>query len=236
MSRETRSGAFPPSLPDSLSSHRSICENDWEAFRNVDQMVNHWGRNEWPKGRRSFFWYLTFQDSELIKNVERCHAHIDSDGIDFVPLDGLHITVLRIGNHEQVPDEDVQAIADIAKEKLRVFEKFSLDIGPLAGSRGALRFSVSPWTKLFQLHEIVRESTCKVLTNVPIAETDQFRPHLGIGYSNRRQDASQFIDHATQLRNFDPVTVEVDNVKIVRLRREEHAYRWEDVATIGLCD
>ncbi|MFD6357195.1 2'-5' RNA ligase family protein [Nocardia tengchongensis] len=197
-------------------------------------MIDHWGRNEWPAGREVYFWYLTFQDPALAKLVERCHNYLKPDGIDFVPLDGLHITILRIGNQDEIAEEDIQAIADDAKARLSDIESFELTVGPLAGSRGAVRFTVSPWTELFQLHQTLGESTRKVLPELPIASTQRFRPHLGIGYSNRQQEADSFIEQVASLRNTTPVTVQVDAVKLVRLRREPHAYRWEDVATLAL--
>lgn len=234
MSSDARNGAFPESLPTSLSDHRSICENDWEAFRSVKLMANHWGRNEWPAGREVYFWYLTFPNQELVDLVENCRARLGLEGIDFVPLDGLHITVLRIGDRDEIAEEDIQAVVDDAKQRLDELEAFKLWVGPLAGSRGAIRLSVSPWVELFTLHQIVRESTHKVLPNLTLAETASFRPHLGIGYSNREQPAEPFIEQVGALRDITPATVEVDAIKLVRLRREPHTYCWEDVATLEL--
>ncbi|MEC3952868.1 2'-5' RNA ligase family protein [Nocardia sp. CDC153] len=234
MIRDARSGTFPPALPASLSDRRSICENDWEAFRKVPQMIDHWGRRDWPADHETYFWYLTFRDPELIQLARHCNDTLNLNDVDFVPLDGLHITMLRIADLDEVKPEDVEAIADIAKPKLNEFEPFSLEVGPLAGSRGAIRFTVSPWTELFNLHQIVRKSTRQILPSIPLATTENFRPHLGIGYSNRKQDAKPIIDQISTIRDLKTATVQVDSIKIVKLRRESQAYRWNDAATLEL--
>ncbi|MFE3028347.1 2'-5' RNA ligase family protein [Nocardia tengchongensis] len=229
-----RSGSFPELPPTSLTDIASIRENDWAAFCDVEQMVNHWGRNAWPAGREVYFWYLTFEDQNLVNLVAGCHAGVGPDGIDFVPLDALHMTILRIGDCSEITEGDIHAIADEAKQRLSEVRSFNLSVGPLAGSRGAIRFTVSPWNELFKVHQIVRESTRKVLPALAIASTTGFRPHIGVGYSNQKQDAEPFIKQVSSLRHIAPVTVRVDTVKIVRLRREPHTYRWSDVAEITL--
>ncbi|UGT45167.1 2'-5' RNA ligase family protein [Nocardia yamanashiensis] len=197
-------------------------------------MINHWGRNEWPAGHEIYYWYLTFRDPKLVEMTKQCRTCLKPDGIDFVPLDGLHITVLGIGGRDEIAEHDIQAVANDARAQLRKVNQFDLTVGPLAGSRGALRFTVAPWTELFQLHQILEESTRKVLPDLPIVSTQRFRPHLGIGYSNQLQEAEPFIEQVAALRDTKPVTVRVDAIKLVRLRREPRAYRWDDVATLDL--
>lgn len=197
-------------------------------------MENHWSRGAWSADQETYFWYLTFSDEELAEKTEQIQTGLDIGGLDFVPLDGLHITVLKIGNRDGVTAEEIQAIADSAKKKFDELEPFQLEVGPLAGSRGAVRFSVSPWSELVELHRIARAATLEVLPDLEIADTAAFRPHLGIGYSNRHQPAEPLISKISKLRDSSPVRVYVDSVRIVRLRREEHAYRWDDVATIEL--
>ncbi|MEV6098653.1 2'-5' RNA ligase family protein [Nocardia sp. NPDC051981] len=197
-------------------------------------MIDHWGRRDWPADHETYFWYLTFRDLELIELARHCNNELKLDGIDFAPLDGLHITMLRIGDLDEIKDDDIQALAGNAKPKLNDVKSFTLEIGPLAGSRGAIRFSVSPWTELFNLHQVIRDSTQQIFPSIPIASTENFRPHLGIGYSNRRQDAEPIIKQISSIRDLSTATVQVEAIKIVRLRRESQAYRWNDVATLEL--
>ncbi|MGV9838908.1 2'-5' RNA ligase family protein [Nocardia niigatensis] len=229
-----RPAAFPAAAPASPASHESIRENDWEAFQDVDFMENHWGRRQDAVDHESYYWYLTFDDPKLSAVTESCQETLDADSLDWVPLDGLHLTMLRIGSTDQVTEAAIQAIANAAKTDLNAVRSFPLTIGPLAGSRGAVRFSVAPWSELLDLHRIARTATAEVLPEAVIAETDNFRPHLGIGYSNRRQQAEPIISKVCQLRGIPPVSVHVDTIRIVRLRREGRTYRWRDVVAIDL--
>ncbi|MGX1805185.1 2'-5' RNA ligase family protein [Nocardia sp. NPDC055321] len=226
--------AFPRSAPRSLSSDEAISKNDWEAFRGIENMENHWTRSVWATDQQTYFWYLTFEDPALATMAASCQDSLDPDGLDFVPVDGLHMTLLKIGNDDLVTHDEIYALADVAKEMLSHIEPFDLSVGPLAGSRGAIRFSASPWSQLFELHQIARTATLTALPNLSPAATALFRPHVGIGYSNRNQPAKPLIDQVSQLRTIAPVKICVDAVRIVKLRRESSAYRWDDVATLGL--
>ncbi|WP_330182724.1 2'-5' RNA ligase family protein [Nocardia sp. NBC_01503] len=230
----SRAAAFPAAAPESPTNEESIRENDWEAFQDVDLMENHWGRTSDSSASEAYYWYLTFDDPDLIAATERCQKNLDIDGLDLVPLDGLHITLMPIGSTDHVTDADIQAIADSANEYLDAVRSFRLSVGPLAGSRGAVRFSVSPWSELLDLHRITGKAIAEVLPDAYIAQTSNFRPHLGIGYSNRRQSAEPLISRVCKLRDVPPVTVDVNAIRIVRLRREGRAYRWDDVAVIEL--
>ncbi|MFB8007525.1 2'-5' RNA ligase family protein [Nocardia sp. NPDC056000] len=229
-----KSGPFPASMPGSITSHESIRENDWDAFRGIDYMENHWTRSVWSADQETYFWYLTFDDQALSQMTERCQRELGVVELDFVPIDGLHITLLKIGNRDQIAEGDISAIADCAQKGLGKVEPFELTVGPLAGSHGAIRFSVSPWSEILAIHETVRAATLSVLPHLKTAETQNLRPHLGIGYSNRRQRAEPLISKVSQIRDISPVTVRVDTAKLVRLRRESSAYRWHDVAALEL--
>jgi hypothetical protein len=64
--------------------------------------------------------------------------------------------------------------------------------------------------------------------------TSQFRPHLGIAYNNQRRDAAPVVEAVAALRDIPPVSVTVNQVKLVRLRRADHRYQWQECAAIAL--
>ncbi|MEV0292593.1 2'-5' RNA ligase family protein [Nocardia sp. NPDC050710] len=232
--RTAQSVPFPPSLPDSLSDPELINRNDWESFNQIAQLENHWERGPWPADRRTYFWYLTFRDVALTELAAQCQSQLDSENLDLVPLDGLHITVLRIGNQDEVENSQILAVVNNAKSLLRNFQPFEISVGPLSGSRGAIRFSISPWDGLFELHRVVHKAVSKSVPELDMPDTERFRPHLGIGYSNRIQPSDRLIKKVDTLRDLAPVSVCVDNVKLVTLRREFGTYRWDEIATLKL--
>ncbi|MGA6207215.1 2'-5' RNA ligase family protein [Nocardia testacea] len=219
-------GPFPPLFPTSTADALAIRENDWSAFRQLENLADHWTIKSWARDRIGYYWYLTFEDLELAALAGQCQKGLEPDGIDFVPRDGLHLTLLGLGHADEVSDEQLERIIAVARNRLAEFPAFDLEIGPLAGSRSALRFSVAPWDELLELHRLLREVTAAHLPSCELAETAGFRPHLGIGYLNKPVDAAALISDVEGLRTLRPVTVCVAAVELVELRREGHVYRW----------
>ncbi|MEU0545020.1 2'-5' RNA ligase family protein [Nocardia sp. NPDC005978] len=233
-SERVASGPFPESAPGSVSSPESIRQNDWEAFCGVDTMEDHWSRSVWAAGQETYFWYLTFDNPELSRAAEQCQLELGAVGLDHVPSDGLHLTLSKIGNADRVRTDQIGAIVEAARNELALIKPFDLSVGPLAGSRGAIRFSVSPWSEILDIHRAATSATLDVIPDLRIADTKSFRPHIGIAYSNRRQTAKPLISSVSRLRDLTPIDVRVESVEIVRLRRESNAYRWTNVESFQL--
>lgn len=174
---------------------------------------------------QGYYWYLTFDDSNVRELAGACQRRLGIDGIDPVPLDGLHITVLGIGDAARVTDADVASRVARAREELRTFEAFDVIVGPLTGSGSAIRLSVVPWDRLLALHA--------VLIGRGTGPT-RFRPHLGIAYNNTERSAGPVIDAVRLIREIGPVSVRVKQVELVVVRREARAYRWDTVASVAL--
>ncbi|MGY0498244.1 2'-5' RNA ligase family protein [Nocardia sp. FBN12] len=119
-------------------------------------------------------------------------------------------------------------------EVLERVDSFEIEVGPLAGSSGAVRFSVTPWSSIWQLATILRSQPVNVAAGTASKPISHFRPHVGIGYSNRRQEAAPIVERISQLRSMVPVPVMVKQVKLVRLWRSRDSYEWDDAATIAL--
>lgn len=225
---------FPPLCPASTADPDAIRNNDWIAFRQLDQLSDHWTIKPWPPGRTGYYWYLTFDDPNLTALARRCRNTLEYDGIDFVPDGGLHLTLLGLGNVDEMSDRQLERIIADARDRLAEFPVFDLAVGPLAGSRSALRFSVAPWCQLLELHRLLREVTAEHMPVRELDETRNFRPHLGIGYINKASHAATIIRGAEALRDLPPVTVGVTGVELVELRREGRVYRWTVRAGIRL--
>ncbi|MFJ8752185.1 2'-5' RNA ligase family protein [Streptomyces sp. NPDC102441] len=224
--------AFPPTPPADLDDPQVIIENDWKGFAGVSRMTDHWARPGWSGDRRVYYWMLTFADvPALISRARRCQNVLAHLGMDPVPDDGLHVTMTRIGATTQVLPAQIQHLAALAEQRHLV--SFPLAVHPLAGSRGAVRFSVSPWTPLVQLHTVLSALGHKA--GVPGGSPSaSFRPHLGIQYSNRDQRAEPVIESVAQLRPLAPVHLSITAVDLVELRRTERVYRWDVLHRINL--
>ncbi|WP_433621914.1 2'-5' RNA ligase family protein [Nocardia sp. CA-120079] len=225
---------FPPLRPTSTAEPSIIRRNDWSAFRELTELDDHWTLKGWASGRSGYYWYLTFSDPALADLASECQVQLGTDTLDPVPLNSLHLTLLSIGNTDQVPDAELARLTHLAHQQLAGFKSFDLSVGPLAGSRSAVRFSVAPWEPLLDLHRSLRECTLTIRPSSRLTETSEFRPHLGIAYINKQQTANGLVDAVRQLRELAPVTVRVDNVHLVELRRDGRKYVWRDQAVIPL--
>lgn len=64
--------------------------------------------------------------------------------------------------------------------------------------------------------------------------TSALRPYIDIAYCNRPLDADMAQQAIRPLRTLPAITVPVNAVSMVELRREGRAYRWRTLDTIAL--
>ncbi|WP_280379484.1 2'-5' RNA ligase family protein [Nocardia wallacei] len=225
---------FPPQLPESTCDVDTVRLNDWTAYMGLSQLEDHWSLKRWVPGYAAYYWYLTFADEKLVALTERCQKILDTAHLDPVPIDRLHLTLLKVGSADSVGDRDVLGLVEAAQQRLDGFASFSLEVGPLAGSPSAVRFSVAPWSQLLHLHRRLRQSVLDYgQLELPRA-TELFRPHLGIAYNNQPRDAAPMITAVGALRALPPVEVSVNNVTLVRLERIGRQYTWDTCGAIAL--
>lgn len=110
---------------------------------------------------------------------------------------------------------------------------FALRAVPLAGSRGAVRLTLTPWEPLVCLHAALVAASAAV--GLPVKKpTARFRPHLSLAYNNRRRDAAPVIETVTSLRSLPPVELTAADVQLVELRRCGAEYRWDVLQSFPL--
>jgi len=223
----------PPADPDDLGC---IAAHDWAAYSVLRELTDHWSRPGWPDGARAYYWMLTFSGTPALADVAvRCQEALAPLGLDPVPAaDGLHITLARAAGRDAVTRDRLCALTRTAARLVpQAVTAFTLQAAPLAGSRGAVRFSVGPWTPLVRLHAALAEAgrTEGLPQSKPTAH---FRPHLSIAYNNRRRDARPVVNAVAALRELAAVDVEVTDVQLVELRREGLPYRWDVLESLPL--
>jgi len=207
---------------------------EWDAFCRLESMNNHWDRPGWSEGRRAYYWYLTVDDAQVIELAARCQAELDLPYLDLVPLDHLHLTVKRLGFEDEIAAKDVTIAQAAALSAAKSIPPFALEVGPLAGSAGAVRLSVDPWRPVNQLRSALGDAlknTSRTPRTPPAAE---FRPHIGIAYCNAAVAARPLRNIIERLRPLPRVTVRIDHCQLVLLERRDHAYRWSLLDRIRL--
>ncbi|MFB6397054.1 HAD-IA family hydrolase [Polymorphospora lycopeni] len=122
-----------------------------------------------------------------------------------------------------------------ARPHLSRIPPFTITIGPLAGSAGAVRFSVGPHEPVLRIRAAVRAAVAAVrgAENVPMRSTT-YVPHVGIAYNNSQVDAQPVRQRVRGLRSEPPVTTLINTIDLVELRREERRYAWRTLHRIPL--
>ncbi len=192
-------------------------------------MKNHWDRAGWWPGRSGYYWYLTFNfDSELQSAATWCQERLSAPYFDLVPASDLHMTLDRVAFEEEIDEERLAAVERAGTAACRALEPFSVNVGPLAGSAGAISFSVSPRAPLAALRQALDDATTRAFPQRGLPENPDFRPHVGIAYCNAEIPASPIIETVRLLRELPPVTIQIAAASLVVLTRDEQAYRWTE--------
>jgi 2'-5' RNA ligase len=224
-------------MPPNLSDPATIQQHDWQAFRQLDTMEDHWQRPGWRPGRRSYHWMLSFHDADGVRQLaKQCQVSIHSPSFDVVPLDALHLTVGRIGFTDEVAKTAALAAASEARQRRQQHGPFQLTVGPLAASRGALRFSVAPWAPLLALHGQLTDATREILRGRTVMDTGTFRPHLSIAYANSTVNVASLLPLLERLRSFGTTNASVCSVDLVELWRHDKTYRFETLVAVPFGD
>ena len=189
-----------PRSPDSIPE----LDRDWNAFISLDQMTNHWSRASWWPGRRAFYWYLTFDcNSELRSLTEQCQSAIEAPHFDLVPPGDLHMTIARIGFEDELREDELDAVVTAASRAGQRISSFDMLIGPLAGSSGAISFSVAPLEPIQRVREVLLATSAEGRKNSK-STNNYFRPHVGIAYCNTTIPTSRIVPKIQPLRELPP--------------------------------
>src|SRR6266542_2649390 len=123
--------AFPPEWPRSLDDPTAIRDNDWEAFRRVETMIDHWDRPGWSARRRSYHWLLTFAGNDALGAlVGRCQDAIAHLCLDLVPANSIHLTMGRLAFTDEISARQADGAAGAARELCAGLSPFDLAFRP----------------------------------------------------------------------------------------------------------
>jgi len=193
---------------------------------------NHWAR---PGERRTWQWYLTFEDSpDLQLLAARCQDAIACGYYDLVASNVLHMTLGRVATATEINAEQVNAVTAAARRACAALSAFEITTGALGGTAGALGFAVAPSLPLRQLHEALRAASRAALPEL-LPMSRPFEPHVTIAYCNTDGvPAARAHTIVKQLHDLPPATATVTTAVLVDLERRERAYVWRPIARIPL--
>jgi 2'-5' RNA ligase len=213
-----------------ISDEEQVDLEDWNSFRNLDRLANHWWwRPSWPPDRRYLTWYVVFDDPGLRTQVARMQAELaDLDYLDPVPPDGLHLSVQGVAFTDEIPAWRVDALAAQADRWCADLAPFTLTIGPANGYAAGTFLRATPWHPVADLRRRLRQAVALTLGEDQIPdEPARFRPHVSLTYCHAAVPAADLAGRVARLRELPHTTVAVAGVDLVELRHEHRAYRWD---------
>lgn len=207
----------------------------WTEYSELEQLRDHWyWRPGWRVGRSFYTWHLTFDGQDALHTmVARIQDELLVDGLDLVPMEGLHLTMQGLGFTDDVPDADVSAIVEAARRRCAQLQPFDLTLGPVDPDWEGTGLLVTPWEPVEQLRLTIRAAVAEVWPEVPEQESG-FRPHVTVAYSSAPVAVNGIRDRMAALRKLSPASVHIDQAQLIALNRDEHVYRWNVVESVPL--
>uniref|UniRef100_A0AAU2AFS5 2'-5' RNA ligase family protein n=1 Tax=Streptomyces sp. NBC_00093 TaxID=2975649 RepID=A0AAU2AFS5_9ACTN len=199
-------------------------------------MRNHWWwRPGWSVGRRFYTWHLTFEGQD---DVHRLAAEYRSAlaplGSTLAPIPDkwLHLTMQGIAFVGEGKEEDTQAIADAARDRLAAVRAFDLRIGPAVLDPEAVLLHVKPDGPVRAVRNAIREAIGVVLGDVP-EKAEGFTPHVSVAYSNSDGSAEPIAQVLAGL-DIPPATARISAAELIVINRDNKMYEWESFAKVPL--
>ncbi|WP_405540595.1 2'-5' RNA ligase family protein [Streptomyces sp. NBC_00075] len=199
-------------------------------------MRNHWWwRPGWSVGRRFYTWHLTFEGQD---DVHRLAAEYRSAlaplGSTLAPIPDkwLHLTMQGIAFVGEGKEEDTQAMADAARDRLAAVRAFDLRIGPAVLDPEAVLLHVKPDGPVRAVRNAIREAIGVVLGDVP-EKAEGFTPHVSVAYSNSDGSAEPIAQVLAGL-DIPPATARISAAELIVINRDNKMYEWESFAKVPL--
>ncbi len=207
----------------------------WQAYQQLERLREHWyWRPGWRQGRSFYTWHLTFDgQTALFDLARRIQAILDLPGLDAVPMEGLHLTMQGVGFTDEVSSEDLAAIVAAARDRCAALAPFRLTLGPVDPDPEALALLVCPWAPVERVRLAIRDAIGSVWSEVP-EPLDGFRPHVTVAYSGASVPVDEIRERIRALRDVAPISVDIGEVQLIALNRDERVYRWDVVESVPL--
>lgn len=222
--------------PNDFGPDYAYVEEDWRRYRSLTMLDNHWDRPGWTRGRRWYYWLITFDRDPLVHALAlRCQDGLRGLAtLDFVPVGSLHVTMQRVRAGEDTTPGQLRDVVAAARSALTGTPPLELTVGPLAGSTGAVRLSVGPHGPVRAVREALRSAVASVYGEASIGGDADFVPHVSVAYNNAPIPAAPVIDVVARLRSVGTVDVVVSSLSLVEMWREQRTYVWKTIDAITL--
>lgn len=205
-----------------------------ETGRNDLQVHAEW-RPEWTTGRVCLCWYLVFGEDLLASlGPHALEVVRRTEWLDAVPAPWLHVTLGDVGFADALGSRDVERVLADGRRAAADLPQMRLGFGAAAPMEDAVALPVQPPEQVRYVQQRLLAVTERALgPNRDRAHRSRYRPHLSLGYVNRRVDADEAADFFGQIGDVSG-EVAVDHLVLAAVTRGRTHYEWSVVDDLGL--
>lgn len=194
-----------------------------------DHMRDHWWwRPGWRIGRSMYTWHVTFDGQTQLHELVSAYqsALRPLPGLNPIPARWLHLTMQGIGFTDEISDQEIADIADVAQKRLANQHSVYLTVGPASVDPEAIMFEVTPADALTPVRNAIRAAISDVRGPAEVPESDDWTPHISLAYSNNDGIAAPYVT-AVDIVSNPPVTLAVSKAHLIELNRDTQLYQWK---------
>jgi 2'-5' RNA ligase len=201
----------------------------------AERMRDHWWwRPGWRPGRRMYTWHFTFDHQVALHElVDAYQARLAGlPGMDLIPRPWLHLTTQGIGFTDEVPDAELDAIMDGARERLAALSRVTVSMGPAIVDPEVVRLEVRPADALTPIRHALRDAISATRGPEKVSDPEDWTPHVSVAYSNSDGPMEPYVKALDP--PLAPVPVDISDVQLIVLSRDTHLYEWQTRAAVPL--
>jgi 2'-5' RNA ligase superfamily len=201
----------------------------------AERMRDHWWwRPGWRPGRRMYTWHFTFDHQVALHGLVDAYQErlAGLPGMDLIPRPWLHLTTQGVGFTDEVPDAELAAVIDGARERLAALSRVTVSMGPAIVDPEVIRLEVRSADVLTPIRRALRDAISAARGPARVSEPDEWTPHVSVAYSNSDGLMEPYVK--TLDPPLAPVPVDISDVQLIVLSRDTHLYEWQTRAVVSL--
>jgi hypothetical protein len=197
-------------------------------------MKNRWeSRPEPGPGQAQLSWHVLMRDQPQVCALAAVARQrlAGFAGLHPTPERWLHLSVLRVGLADGIPQASLEAMAGHARERLGPAGPVTATLGPVLYRPEAVALEVGPGGVLDPVRAaILAAAAAAGLGSAP--EAEPWVPHVTVAYSTEDQADAPIV--AALGRELPAAQITIDTVSLVAEHGPERDWAWQPLVTIPL--
>lgn len=194
-------------------------------------------RHAWPAGRRDLHWHLLPSTEEATALTEPYREVVSMPGLNPVPAQWVHITVLHAGPQSETSDAELEAVIGKVRAAAATLAPFDLTLYPPTVGTVALECAGRPGAAARRLWELTAAATRTVMGERFELIPAVYYPHASLAYAGPEGHLADRTALKVMLSDVEavPVTVGAHTLSLVSQWHDGTSQIvWENLASVPL--